>query len=491
MVVYCVLSGILIFLYIAGIKYSVPYDVVPAKRRFSLELLYPSVGFWLHKVKYFQSEAAKRKIEDYQTLHPGMNAGKIFYLESLRRFSMLYSMILLVSVLCIILQTTDSQIINKELRIRRPDPGTSAEEQKIHTILRENQKTTEEEFTVMVRPREYSDKELMELKEEAFAYVWKQVKGNNKSLNKVRSALNLITKIPNNPFQISWSLDESGLVNEDGTINNKKLGDKVVTAIRACLAYEKMEEYVDIPLAVYPYQWSWKERVKDSFEKMLQQTDEDSRTKSEFSISGKAGNVDVAYKKEKRNTAQKILFCGMFTCTGMWIYWEETIKKKRKKHDVVCSLAYPGIVYKLTLLLGAGMTLKGAWHRIIEDLGKERVEKKLEEGYVYEEMVITWNEMENGMSELEAYSRFGKRMKLRSYLRFSSFITQNMKKGTKGFLLQLETEAREAQEERKQLARKLGEEAGTKLLLPMILMLLIVLVIIMLPAFLSLSRGGL
>ena len=44
-------------------------------------------------------------------------------------------------------------------------------------------------------------------------------------------------------------------------------------------------------------------------------------------------------------------------------------------------------------------------------------------------------------------------------------------------------EAEEAYEERKKRARILGEEAGTKLLLPMLLMLVIVMAILMVPAF--------
>ena len=49
----------------------------------------------------------------------------------------------------------------------------------------------------------------------------------------------------------------------------------------------------------------------------------------------------------------------------------------------------------------------------------------------------------------------------------------------------LEQEAADAMEERKTLARKLGEEAGTKMLMPLILMLGIVIAIIMVPAMLS------
>ena len=49
----------------------------------------------------------------------------------------------------------------------------------------------------------------------------------------------------------------------------------------------------------------------------------------------------------------------------------------------------------------------------------------------------------------------------------------------------LKIEAIQEIEERKALAKRLGEEAGTKLLLPMFLMLAIVLIIVIIPAFLS------
>ena len=46
-------------------------------------------------------------------------------------------------------------------------------------------------------------------------------------------------------------------------------------------------------------------------------------------------------------------------------------------------------------------------------------------------------------------------------------------------------EAEDAFEERKSMARKLGEEAGTKLLLPMVVLLGVVMVIVMLPAIIN------
>ena len=51
----------------------------------------------------------------------------------------------------------------------------------------------------------------------------------------------------------------------------------------------------------------------------------------------------------------------------------------------------------------------------------------------------------------------------------------------------LKLESIQAFEERKARAKRLGEEAGTKLLLPMFLMLAVVLIIVIVPAFLTMQ----
>jgi len=66
-------------------------------------------------------------------------------------------------------------------------------------------------------------------------------------------------------------------------------------------------------------------------------------------------------------------------------------------------------------------------------------------------------------------------------------LEQNLKKGTKGLAQMLENESLEAFEERKNIAKRLGEEAGTKLLAPMAIMLIIVMIIVIVPALLSFS----
>jgi CO dehydrogenase/acetyl-CoA synthase alpha subunit len=104
---------------------------------------------------------------------------------------------------------------------------------------------------------------------------------------------------------------------------------------------------------------------------------------------------------------------------------------------------------------------------------------------VYEEIVMICYELQSGKSETEAYDHLGRRCQVQAYMKLSALLSQNIRKGSNDLQQMLRREADNAFAERKNMARKLGEEAGTKLLLPMMMMLCIVMVLIMIPAYFS------
>ena len=157
-------------------------------------------------------------------------------------------------------------------------------------------------------------------------------------------------------------------------------------------------------------------------------------------------------------------------------------QEARKKREEQLLKDYPGLIMKFTLLVQAGMTVRKAFQKIGLDYRKKQREKKLP---AYEEILTTCYEMESGVSEMEAYRRFGERCGQMKYKTFSTLLIQNLQKGSRHLADMLETESLEAWEERKRKARVMGETASTKLLLPMILMLMVVMALIMIPAFLS------
>ena len=92
-------------------------------------------------------------------------------------------------------------------------------------------------------------------------------------------------------------------------------------------------------------------------------------------------------------------------------------------------------------------------------------------------------QLENGMNESKAYELFGRRIGLHSYMKFCTLIIQNMKKGSSDLLKILDYEATDVLNDRRENAKMLGEQAGTKMLMPMGLMLVEVFAIIIYAAF--------
>ena len=156
---------------------------------------------------------------------------------------------------------------------------------------------------------------------------------------------------------------------------------------------------------------------------------------------------------------------------------EQKIRAKRYEELM---MDYPGLIMKFTLLVQAGMTVRNAFRKMAMDYKRKNVKR-----IAYEEIVTTCYEMESGISELEAYRRFGERCGHVKYKTFATLLIQNLQKGSSHMGEMLEKESVEAWDDRKRKAKVLGEAATTKLLVPMVLMLGVVMAIVMLPACLS------
>lgn len=139
-----------------------------------------------------------------------------------------------------------------------------------------------------------------------------------------------------------------------------------------------------------------------------------------------------------------------------------------EKQKEIYRLQYPDIVHKLVLYLGAGVSIRGSFKMLAED---------------YEAARFVCRELEAGVTEAVAYDRFGKRTGVQEYMRFGTLLVQNLKKGNSTLLSRLEEEAYKSSLDRVQAAKKMGEEAATKLLFPMMLLLACVMLMIMVPAF--------
>ena len=108
---------------------------------------------------------------------------------------------------------------------------------------------------------------------------------------------------------------------------------------------------------------------------------------------------------------------------------------------------------------GAGLTVSRAWKQIVNNYEKRLEHENSQQRAVYEEMEIALGEMENGLPESQAVSRFGERCQHNEYRRLSSILGQSRQTGMKNLQELLAQEMDTAWEQQKQAAKRLGEEA--------------------------------
>ena len=158
----------------------------------------------------------------------------------------------------------------------------------------------------------------------------------------------------------------------------------------------------------------------------------------------------------------------MAASIGVYFLMDKDLFDQVKKKKELLRLGYPDLVHQLALYLVAGMTIRSAFGRL---------------GKTNEYAAYACREMQSGQSEAAAYENFGKRAGPREYVKLSTLLCQNLKKGSSALMERLEEEALTATESRIQSGRKLGEEAQTKLLIPMVTLLAVTMLMIMVPAF--------
>ena len=95
--------------------------------------------------------------------------------------------------------------------------------------------------------------------------------------------------------------------------------------------------------------------------------------------------------------------------------------------------------------------------------------------------------MNNGVSEIDAMFNFGSRCIIPEIKKFTSTIIQGMTKGNSELTAMLQEQSKEVWELKKQLVRREGEKAASKLLIPICVMFVGILIMIIVPIFTNLG----
>ncbi len=333
---------------------------------------------------------------------------------------------------------------------------------------------------------------------EAFALLeeavdaWEAVfLGENDSVNEVRENLVLPSEICDGLVLISYESSDYGVLQTDGTIETDTLTDEgALVELTAVFSYGEYEQIETVTLRILPPAEGSADWIYSELEKAAQQAEEESREEDSFSLPESIAGYRIVWEENREYQWLYFLLIGAVLVICLEQREKQAEKERKKKRMEQLEYAYPQMVDQFSVLIDSGMTIRGAWERILKkdtyagygNAAKNRSGNRA----LMEEMWITYREIREGRGEREAYERFGSRIGLMSYKRFSSILAQNLSKGTRDMKELLQKESLEAMEMRKNRARRLGEEAGTKLLFPMLVMLMLILLVLLLPALTSL-----
>lgn len=339
---------------------------------------------------------------------------------------------------------------------------------------------------VMIEERQYTADEIQEMLPSFYEALEAAVLGKNASADRVNQKVNLIGSIKDYPFQIKWSSSDEDVLDRYGVFGEEISEKGELITLSAQICYGDFLEIYTFPLMIYPIELSREEQMIRDLQQKLDEAVSRSPEETEILLPEEVNGVKVVWSEQKKQSAFILLL--LVTCTSAAVFWGQSndLDKKIKERSEQMLSDYPEVVSKMTLFIGAGMTVRGAWKKVVTDYRRRR-EKGQSARYVYEEMMFTLYEMESGIGEMEAYQHFAGRCQVQKYVKFAALLEQNVRLGAKGFLSELNREAKDAFEERKSKARQLGETAGSKLMIPMFLMLGIVMVVIMVPSFLSIG----
>ena len=369
--------------------------------------------------------------------------------------------------------------------ITRPGP---AETKEVELDAYEAGREEPVRLNLKINPRTYPKEEAAKILDETEARLEELIRGNNTSLSDVKHKLDLKSSITQYGVSVQWMSSDFQTVSYDGEVYNSDLGEgetkQVSLLAKLSLGDEEREKKLDVTVTAPGLTDEEKERAKISDAVNLAQGE--ASEKDSFTLPDKIDGKDVTFELPKsKETPLIFMLLGVMGAVGVVIGEKKKKEREQKERAEELLKDYAGITSKLSLFFGAGMTVYAACEKIIKGYLTDKEKRPKLKKAAYECLSDSMNLIENGASEPEGYTRFGDKCGIREYKKLGTYLSDHVRKGTGDLGRLLREETRESFLTRKALVKSKAQEAGTRMLFPMVLMLGVVMAIVLIPSMMS------
>ena len=295
------------------------------------------------------------------------------------------------------------------------------------------------------------------------------------------------------------------LMDSDGTLHNETLPPgTVVTGYLSLIMSTDIvpkstegetkylkTQYHSAPYRIYvsivPRALSRYESLLLQLQQAITAEDEGSLGENMLSLPTEIDGQRIYYSEHEDRSYLLLPLLGVIAAMAIYMRQGQARRTEKKQREALLMLDYSELVSKLMVYIGAGLTVRNALETISQHFDALIARGIKEDRPLYQELRTMVIQFRRNMPESEIYLSFGRRVNLKPYTKLVSLIEQNRMNGARNLRAMLELEMEDAFEQRKTTARRLGEEAGTKLLLPLFIMLGIVMIIVIVPAMSALG----
>lgn len=384
-------------------------------------------------------------------------------------------------------QNTDSELLEGNTLARR----SYGQGDQTYSLMVEGLEEKAVPVEMVLSERVYTKQEAHKAYEAVLVQLPQLILGNNPSLEDVRQDLNLLTYLDSYGIRLRWESDEPELLDSFGELHAGEMKQRGIgeQGIRVNLHVRMTEgnwpgEY-ELPVCVKPPALTKQEQTEEAFAEFLKNEDELQASTAYMKLPEEYEGRSLKYSLPEESVFVPVMGLGAAGAVLCYLGDRAGRQNRAEARKRQLALDYPEVLSRLTIFLGAGMSIRTAWDKIALEYNMMVEQGRLRKRYVYEEMYETSCQMKGGVPEGKAFEEFGRRCGLQSYMKLGGLLEQNRKNGSKNLRNLLRTEMTDAFEQRKHQARRLGEEAGTKLLLPLFLLLSVVMVMIAVPALME------
>lgn len=406
---------------------------------------------------------------------------KIPYLETIADEKLLKRALLLLftfhilGLLCAISEAAGSGAEKKYLARSEYGQGESTQ------IMTMQSGDSKETVKITIPERNLSEKEMDANLKKAKKLLPSVVLGSM-TANHIDGDLNLEEELPDLNVSVTYMTSSPETIDWNGVLGEGIPASGVPVTITASLTCGEKTVSEELALTAYPRKLSHSESLQKEVNDWIAAHND--ATEEKVRLPSKLRGKRVTWSDKAKRKGPWILALGWLASILLLGSRQEKKKKEKEKQKQLLLIDYPHIVSRFSLLLGAGLSERKA----LAQIAKRYLRKKKEGGETrpgFELLIRAREAMNRGESELSAYQGIGRSAELMEYRNFSNLLVQNLTRGGREMLLLMEKEADRSLSDRQARASVLGEEAGTKLLLPMMLLLGIVMAILMVPAVLS------